>query len=367
MVDGAASVFERELLLAVLVGWSEVPAGGVRRLVGLAAAAGRLGELVAAPGLLSGVEPAVLLFALHSAGEQGRVWAAVLSAAGLPAAWVTVAGQGDRLRMAMSGFAAVGAGGRVAGWGGGSVVEPVWSTAPPALGTPLTGTSQVRAVAAVPLPDGSTLLASGSDNGTVRLWDPITGEPAGAPLTVHTDEVRAVAAVLLPGGRTLLASGGNDGTVRLWDPITGEPVGKPLTGHTNGVQALTAVPLPGGSTLLASGNFNGTVRLWDPTTGEPVGKPLTGHTRWVQAVAAVPLPDGRTLLASGSFDGTVRLWDPTTGERVGHFETPEMVHAISLLPDGQLAVGYGNHVAVTRLNADLPKRHATSRSAGAER
>ena len=101
----------------------------------------------------------------------------------------------------------------------------------------------------MPLPDGRTLLAAGSANGTVRLWDPTTGTPVGDPLTGHTKSVLAVAAVLLPDGRTLLATGSDDRTVRLWDPATGTPVGDPLTGHTASVEAMAAVPLPDGRTL----------------------------------------------------------------------------------------------------------------------
>ena len=125
--------------------------------------------------------------------------------------------------------------------------------------------------------DGQDLLASASDDKTVRLWDPATTAQQRV-LTGHTDEVTGVCAVRVHG-QDLLASASDDQTVRLWDPATGAPR-RVLTGHAGGVNAVCAVrvlrvrrgrPRRRPDELLASAGSDGTVRLWDPATGAQNG------------------------------------------------------------------------------------------------
>ena len=186
---------------------------------------------------------------------------------------------------------------------------------------------------------GGKLLASAGGDGTVRLWDPVTGRAVGAPL--HASARHGVYGVAFsPDGR-LLASAGGDGTVRLWDPATGRPIGKTLhaSGRTTARYGVRAVAFSPGGRLLASAGADGTVRLWNPATGRRVGAPLPASARYgVFGVAFSP--DGK-LLASAGGDGTVRLWNPATGRPIGKtIQTsvgPFGGHgAVAFSPDGKL-------------------------------
>ena len=176
-------------------------------------------------------------------------------------------------------------------------------------------------------PDG-TGVVTGSGDGTLRLWDAVTGS-CRQVLRGHDGQVRSV--VVSSDGRTVV-SGGDDGTVRLWDPTTGEAL-HVLQGHDGPVRSV--VIAPAGMTI-ASSSDDGTVRLWDPTTGEALHV-LQGHDGPVQSVAFSP--DGTTV-ASGGNDGGVTLWDVRQGSQTKLTGHRGPVITVAYSPDGtRLASG----------------------------
>jgi WD40 repeat protein len=103
----------------------------------------------------------------------------------------------------------------------------------------------------------------------------------------------------------LLASGSDDKTIKLWDPSTGA-LKHTLEGYSS---LVWSVAFSADGRLLASGSFDKTIKLWDPNTGA-LNHTLEGHSELVRLVTFSA--DGR-LLASGSDDNTIKLWDASTG------------------------------------------------------
>lgn len=175
------------------------------------------------------------------------------------------------------------------------------------------------------------LLATGSWDGTVKLWDLQSGTLRWT--NWHGYLIRSVA--FAPDGQTL-ASGGGDAAIRLWDTASGEK--RETLWHSEQFFSLTWSP---DGRWLAGGTANGNIGLWQvqgelPTTCTKV---LTGHTNWVVTLAFSP---NSAHLVSGSWDNTVRLWNVVQGH-IGQTlaEHPKPVYTVAWSSDGRTVASAG--------------------------
>jgi len=172
-------------------------------------------------------------------------------------------------------------------------------------------------------PDGK-VLASGSSDKTIKLWEVATGREINT-LSGHSNTVSSVA--FSPDGQ-VLASGSYDKTIKLWEVATGMQINT-LSDHSDGV---TSVAFSPDGKVLASGNDK-TIKLWDVATGRVINT-LSGHSSSVYSVAFSP--DGK-VLASGSADNTIKLWEVATGREInsltGHSDS---VRSVAFSPDGKV-------------------------------
>lgn len=167
-------------------------------------------------------------------------------------------------------------------------------------------------------PDGKEV-ASADESGLVRVW-PLAAVDENEASTEATDALWAVA--VSPGGHTF-ATAGADRLVRVYD-VTGALL-RTLRGHKAPV---TAACFLDDETLVTAGGDRAAF-VWS-LKGDASPKPLTGHTSVVLAVA--PLDRGRKLV-SGSVDRTLKLWDVATGKVLATHDAKSAVCALATRPD----------------------------------
>lgn len=212
------------------------------------------------------------------------------------------------------------------------------------------------AVVAVAISPDRTLLATGSQDKTIRLFRLPGLQPTGAPWSGHEADVLSLA--FAADGQRLI-SGGSDGALRLWEVPSGRLLAGPLTGHGGPVTCVgfasqrgeDGKPLP----RLVSASLDLTLRLWDAVAGKALEPAWQRHQRGISACALAA--DGSHVL-TGSEDETLLYWSVATGKPVS---APwrglrGAVVAVALSPDGQRAVAADTHgfLALWEVPSGLP-------------
>ena len=157
-----------------------------------------------------------------------------------------------------------------------------------------------------------TILATGSDDNTAKLWL-LSSDGSTANCVATLDNRECVNSVAFHPKAPILATGSDDNTAKLWrfspdgsaaNNMSANCVAI-LEGHTGSVRAIAFHPT---ALLLASCSNDHTVRLWrfslDDSAVTCVAI-LEGHINCVNSVDFNPRG---TILATGSDDNTAKLW-----------------------------------------------------------
>lgn len=175
-------------------------------------------------------------------------------------------------------------------------------------------------------PINSDILASGSDDLTVRLWS-IKKKKCLKILKKHTYHVTSVKFTLRGN---VLITGSADETITIWDLSSGKNL-KTLAAHADPILAISLTP---DNTIIASGSYDGLMRLFDCETGQCLKTLVFNSSSYGTATASTndvvnpPIshveysPNGKFILSS-SLDGVIRLWDYMNNRVVKTYLGPE--------------------------------------------
>ncbi len=176
--------------------------------------------------------------------------------------------------------------------------------------------------------DGRNLLTA-SNWDRVDVWDVSTAKPIVS--MGHRDTVNS--ATYSPDEK-MIASGSDDGTVKFWDATTGELINE-IIGHLS-TEIYSVVYSPDGSTLTCGTESE--IRFWNPQSGEL----LNTITEPSCNVYTIAYSSDEKMFATGGTSKKARLWDTKTGRFLGSFSGhKETISSVTFSPDGSMLASGG--------------------------
>ncbi|GAA0583645.1 TIR domain-containing protein [Rhizomicrobium electricum] len=178
-------------------------------------------------------------------------------------------------------------------------------------------------------------IATGSADGTLRIWDVKSGSQTHVLATSRTNIVESVV-FSLDGAQ--VAAGNSDGFIRVWNVATGKLIREFFTGRSS----ISTISFSPDGSRIVSGGLDHNIQIWDWRTGIPAAMSLVGHKFHINAV--IYSPDGSRIF-SASDDKTIRIWNSTNGKQIGLILDEGVARSLTVSPDGSRVVtGDGDNV-----------------------
>jgi WD40 repeat protein len=194
----------------------------------------------------------------------------------------------------------------------------------------------LRPISCIDISADNTLLASGSDDWTTRIWNLETGKLVAGPFK----SVHAVSAVRFSTDSKKLAVELWAGKcLEVWD-VQSQKLDKRIGNESGGPPCAPIFWTNKNTNILAAFNFTKgdnegakTIYEFDALTLETVGTPFEGHTEQVTGLA-LSFHGTLRVLASSSYDDTIKLWAFESRQLLASFDVQNPSNLI-LSPDSR--------------------------------